>query len=84
MYLILSVEGETYNDSLLWLKFARTAVVLVSYTVCVIEQAQGQHEWIMANGFSCCFMDQEKVNKQKRNNQKYGHCLSILLNKLGQ
>ena len=84
MYLILSVEGETCNDSLLWLKFARTTAVLVLYTVCVIEQAQGQHEWIMATGFSCCFMDQENVNKQKRNNQKYGHCLSILLNKLGQ
>jgi len=39
-------------------------------TVCVIEQVQGQHDWIMATGYSCRFMDQEKVNKQKRNNQQ--------------
>ena len=41
MYLILSVEGETYDDSLLWLKIVRTAAVLVLYTVCVIRQVQG-------------------------------------------
>ena len=84
MYLILSVEGETYNESLSWLKIARTAAVLVLYTVCVTEQVQGQHDWIVATGYSCHFMDQEKVSKQKRNNQKHDHCLSILLNKLGQ
>lgn len=84
MYLILSVEGETYNESLSWLKIARTAAVLVLYTVCVTEQVQGQHDWIVVTGYSCHFMDQEKVSKQKRNNQKHDHCLSILLNKLGQ
>ena len=62
MYLILSVEGETYDDSLLWLKIVRTAAVLVLYTVCVIGQVQGQHDWIMVTGYSCRFMDQEKVN----------------------
>lgn len=59
-------------------------MVFVLYTVCVIEQVQGQHDWIMVTGYFCIFMDQEKANKQKRNNQKYGHWSSILLNKLGQ
>ena len=81
MYLILSVEGETCNYSLLWLKIAYTAAVLVLYTVCVIEQVQGQHDWIMATGYSCHFMDQEKVNKQKRNNQKYPSYWTSLANK---
>ena len=85
MYLILSVEGDTYNDSILWLIIARTAAVLVLYTVCVIEQVQGQHDWILATGYSCHLMDQGRVNKQQQHKkQKYGHCLSILLNKLGQ
>ena len=70
MYLILSVEGDTYNDSILWLIIACTAAVLVLYTVCVIEQVQGQHDWILATGYSCRLMDQGRVNKQQQHKKQ--------------